>query len=464
MIGWLHAALIAVSAAFLALVLFLIIRRWARPRSNDAAAERGQNLQSGIARLHQVSPHHHHLDAKASYQLFRRGAPPKPAFSWADHPSLVTDAVEHGWPRFAFTAVAVQSSPSVRSARSLLGACATGDHGGDRGVEVGWEVCEGSADFMQKIRLNPDVKSAGSSSIAAAAVIRTALPLPGPNLGNSSFPQEAYFEVTVVACSENSNQANRERRGRSEGDDKIKLIDEDFNAKNSPDSLNHGASSHSQRRSKVEEGIIAKNEAVLLCVGLTGLNPLPFRIPGTFPASIGFNSTGSLSLDGTKLVPESEADNWGRTDKVVGCGYNPGQRKVFFTVDSQVVHEIQCKTEDYCTPLYPTLAANGDVVLLVNLGQSPFRFAPANMQRTPNPCFIGPMGTSPALGFEDSKELFSMGRIDSLWMQRSAARSNNNTVNSIKAMEEYDQESEGDLFEIVLESSGRSPYTTLNIH
>lgn len=164
---------------------------------------------------------------------------------------------------------------------------------------------------------------------------------------------------------------------------------------------------------------------------------------------------------GTKLVAESEAGNWGRKDRVVGCGYNPGQRKVFFTVDSKVVHEVHCKTEDYCAPLYPTLAANGDTVVLVNLGQSPFRFEPANLQRSPNPCF---MGTSPALGYEDSKELFSMGRIDSLWMQRSAARSNNNTVSSIKSLQEYDQESEGDLFEIVLESSGRSPYTSTNTH
>lgn len=360
------------------------------------------------------------------------------------------------------------SSPSVKSARSLLGACAVGDHGDQNGIDIGWEVCEGSADFMQKIRLNPNVKkvvASSGSSMAAAAVIRTALPLPGPNLGNSSFPQEAYFEITILSCNENARDelGSREKKGRWEGD-KIKLIDEDFNAKNSPELLSHAASSHSQRRSKIEEMKMGKNEVVLVSVGLTGGNPLPFRIPGTFPASIGFNSTGSVYLDGTKLVSDSEKEDWGRTDKVIGCGYSPGQKKVFFTIDSQIVHEILCKTEDFCSPLYPTLAANADVVVLVNLGQSPFRFAPANLQRTPNPCFIGPLAASPALGYDDSRELFSMGRIDAHWMQRSAARSNNNTVNSIKAMEEYDQESEGDLFEIVLDSTGRSPYTTVNNH
>lgn len=169
----------------------------------------------------------------------------------------------------------------------------------------------------------------------------------------------------------------------------------------------------------------------------------------------------SLS-SGMKLVSESEKDEWGgRTDKVIGCGYNPSQKKVFFTVDSQLAHEIHCKSEEFSSPLYPTIAANTEFVVLVNLGQSPFKFAPANLQRTQNPCFIGPLATSPALGYDDSKELFSMGRIDSLWLQRSANRSNNNTVNSIKALE-YDQDSEGDLFEIVLDSTGRSPYTTLH--
>ncbi|KAI3465324.1 hypothetical protein Pfo_021987 [Paulownia fortunei] len=476
MIGWLHVTLVAVSAGILALVLILILKRCFQPKTHKdfvvSEAERGQSLQNGIARLHQVSPHHHHLDRdgskKTNYHLFRRGVSTrKPAFSWADHPSLVTDAVENGWSRFAFTTF-MSSSPSVKSARALLGVCAAGDPGNQTNVEIGWEVCEGSADFMQKIRLNPSLKkiiTSAGSSMGAVSVIRAALPLPGPNLGNSSFPQEAYFEITVLSCNENAydHLAAKEKKGKSEGD-KIKLIGEDFNAKNSPDSLAHVSSSHSQRRTKIEELKLGKqdgkNEAVSLSVGLTGGGPLPLRIPGSYPGSVGFNSSGSVYLDGTKLVFESEKDEWGRLDKVIGCGYNPSQKKVFFTVDAQLVHEIHCKTEEFGSPLYPTLAANTDIMVLVNLGQSPFKFAPANLQRTPNPCFIGTLATSPALGYEDSKELFSMGRIDSQWLQRSATRSNNNTVNSIKAIE-YDQESEGDLFEIVLDSSGRSPYTSI---
>ena len=131
---------------------------------------------------------------------------------------------------------------------------------------------------------------------------------------------------------------------------------------------------------------------------------------------------------------------------------------MFFTVDSEVIHLIHCKSEEFGTPLYPTLAANGDVLVLVNFGQSAFKYGPANAQRTPNPCFVGPIGNSPAaaIGYEDSKELFSMGRIDSQWLNRCTTRGSQNPGNPNRALD-FDEESEADLFEIVLDSCGRSP-------
>ncbi|XP_051124420.1 uncharacterized protein LOC127246854 [Andrographis paniculata] len=471
MVGWLQITLIAVSAGAVSVVLILACKRCCSIHKTlespdlEIGRERDLNrhrhgLQSGIARLHQVSPHHqHHLAMAAAapsikpynnnYHLFQRRSS---SFSWADHPSLVTDAVENGWSRFAFTDFASSSSSSVKSARLLLGACA--DSGGEPSLEIGWEVSEGSADFLQKIRLNPNSKKIG----ATMSVIRAALPLPGPNLGNNSFPQEAYFEVTILSCN-GMNSAGADplsaRRWRSEGD-KIKLIGEESDTRKTP---NRVASSHSQNnRGK------SKNDAVSLSVGLTGGGPLPSKAPGTYPGSVAFNSSGSVHLDGTIHAFHTDSDDdWGRPDKVIGCGYNPGQKIVFFTVDSQLVHEINCKTEFFGAPLYPTISSNAETMVLVNLGQSPFKYALANTQRTPNPCFVGPPATSPVLGFEDSRELFSMGRIDSQWqLQRNATRSNTATVNSIKSVE-YDQESEGELFEIVLEnyngrSSSPSPY------
>ncbi|CAN0873145.1 hypothetical protein LINGRAHAP2_LOCUS10298, partial [Linum grandiflorum] len=102
--------------------------------------------------------------------------------------------------------------------------------------------------------------------------------------------------------------------------------------------------------------------------------------------------------------------------------------------------------------------------LLVNLGQSAFSYDPANAHRTPNPCFIRPLvNSAAALGYdEDSKELFSMGKIDSQWLNRSATKYPR--IN-IKETDEG-EESEAELFEIVLESiimSGPSPETPTTV-
>lgn len=153
---------------------------------------------------------------------------------------------------------------------------------------------------------------------------------------------------------------------------------------------------------------------------------------------------------------ESNEADWGRTDKVIGCGFDPRQKKVYFTVDSDLVHVVHCKSEEFGTPLYPTLAANTDILVLVNMGQSVFAYGPANAQRTANPCFVHRPNdlNSPAVdvGYEDSRDLFSM-RFDSQWLHSSTIRgSHNSTAKQAKGSE---QENEVELFEIVLEDSGR---------
>ncbi|KAA8537779.1 hypothetical protein F0562_027641 [Nyssa sinensis] len=463
MFGWIPVTVFAASAGVLIVLVIVVFRRCSSSKQHSDFAERTNNLQNGIAKLHHID-----LDNKSrtNYFVFGRGVSARPLFSWADNPSLVTDAVENGWSRFAFTAYT--SSPSIRSTRSmLLGVCASADHGRQMEVDLSWEVCQGSADFMQKIRFNSGLLrkiNTGNSSMAAISVIKTALPLPGPPLGNSSFPQEAYFEITILSSLEDDHESiGKVKAGKAEGE-KTKLIQENnSNAKSNSDSLVHVPSSNGHGNNKFEELKVGrkddgKGEVIVLSLGLTEGGSPPLNLPGSYPGSIGFNSNGSVYLDGIKLVFESEKGEWGRTDKVIGCGYNPSQKKVFFTVDSQLVHVIHCKTEEFGTPLYPTLAANTDIMVLVNFGQSVFKYAPANTQRTPNPCFVGPVVNSPALGYEDSKELFSMGRIDSLWLNRSTTRSSHNNGNNNKALE-FDEESEGDLFEIVLDRCGRSPNT-----
>lgn len=130
-------------------------------------------------------------------------------------------------------------------------------------------------------------------------------------------------------------------------------------------------------------------------------------------------------------------------------------------MDSKLVREVYCSTEEFATPLYPILAANSDITVLINFGQSVFEYTQANLHRTPNPCFVGPMASSPIIGLDDSKELFSMGRIDAHWLDRSTKRSAQYFGSVNRGMSDYDESSEGDLFEIVLDnnSRGRSPNT-----
>lgn len=158
---------------------------------------------------------------------------------------------------------------------------------------------------------------------------------------------------------------------------------------------------------------------------------------------------------------ESERAEWGRPEKVIGCGFDPKQKKVFFTVDSELVHVINCKSEEFGSPLYPTLAANADVTVLVNLGQGVFKYIPA--QRTPNPCFVSPLvnagGGFHGNEYEDSRELFSMGMIDSQWFSQLTPKPSNNLVVDQRKDDELSNDmeicDEIELFEIVVEDEQR---------
>ncbi|KAJ8763291.1 hypothetical protein K2173_026192 [Erythroxylum novogranatense] len=470
MVEWMHVLAVAGSVILVAILFIFVSWRYyclKQRKGSDSRITRAESLQEGTGKLHQESnPNHHQVvefDSKrrGNYYVFRRAASTRPLFNWADHPALITDAVENGWSRFALSGY--MSTPSAARS-SLLGLCAVGDYVREADPEISWEVSQGSVDFMQKIRLNSGIRKVNVNTpfMSATSVIRTALPLPGPPLGNSAFPQEAYFEITIVGC----HGDDQESVFNTKEGEKTKLIRENLNVNgNSSDSLLHA--NDGDRISKIEERKIGcrdegKDKVVVMSLGLTVGGSLPLKIPGSYFGSVGFNSNGSVYLDGAKLAVETEKAGWAKTERVIGLGYDPRLKKVFFTVDSELVHVIHCKTEEFGSPLYPTIAANGDITVLVNFGQSSFSYAPANTQRTPNPCFIGPLANSPALGYEDSKELFSMGRIDSQWLNRSATKATHFSSGAKSKGVDFDEESEADLFEIVLDSStGRSPNSTI---
>lgn len=301
---WLKISFVAVSSVILVLILITIIKRRCCPRKSRDESN-SENLQNGISKLHH---HHvsniHHLERDGTkktnnYYVFKHNY-----FNWSDHPSLVTDVVENGWSRFAFTSYA--PSPSVRSsAKSLLGSCGgVGENVFE--VDMSWEICQDSSDFMQKIRFNSGVRKLNKSCkfMSASSVVRTCLPLPGPHLGNSSFPQESYFEITILPWNLNNNI---EVMGKAKEDildlEKIKLIREDScNSKANSESLLHvTSSSHHHHRVNGHQKIQESKESdhfILLSIGLSSGGSLPHKLPGSYPGSIGFNSNGSVFLDG----------------------------------------------------------------------------------------------------------------------------------------------------------------------
>ena len=105
----------------------------------------------------------------------------------------------------------------------------------------------------------------------------TALPLPGPSFGNNSaFPQEAYFEITILN-SHSDDDDDDESVGKIKEGHRINCVEE--------------LKIDGKESSK-------KDEAAKLLLGLTTEgSSAPSKLPGSYPGSIGFNSNGSVHLD-----------------------------------------------------------------------------------------------------------------------------------------------------------------------
>ncbi|CAL4968253.1 unnamed protein product [Urochloa decumbens] len=451
--------------------------------------------------LHQHQHHHHRVDVR-----HRAGAGQQGAFQWADHPRLVTEAAENGWAQFVF-AVAPPRSKSASSS-PLWGTCPVCDAGTasrDMAEAAAWELPTGSSERMQAVRLNPATAAAADAAASsrkqwlpggipsplrggdadaannnnnnnpsgALCVARMSLPLPGPPLAGAPFPQDAYFEITIIYLNtrrpewsaSRASRRGRDGAGGASESDRVKLIS--F----APDAAkdDHPVVQESRAGSKDDQLQDSKQRHLqVMSLGLAAASAAPTRaaLAGTYASSIGFHSNGAVYLDGMKLVYETEKSSWAGVDKVVGCGFEPAKRKVFFTVDGQLVHAVSCNAEAYGSPLYPVVASGFDVMALVNLGQGKFRYAPANARRTANPCFVraassaaagdargGGGGGSGGMGleFDDSGELFSMGRVDSGWLEAMRlTKSRKDSVAGSGAASVGDPEAESDLFEISL--------------
>lgn len=307
---WIHVAVVAASVGCVSTLLLVFIWRLCNHHKKE---QRNFVEPNSLTRRESLQPAiiNHQFDQSSNknrgnfYVLHKGVSERKDLFNWGDHPYLAADAVENGWSRFAFTSYKSSNNNNMsypNSKRStlttpstLLGACAGGDEYGREitEAEISWEVCQGSNEFMQKIRLNPGLKrvsfhhpnnnNSSSMMMSVASVIRTSLPLPGPPLGNHAFPQEAYFEITILysQCEDHESVV-----GKREGE-RTKLLVQD--AIGDLDNVE-------EMKGERKEG--GKSGSVMFSLGLTAGGAVPRRVPGTYPRSIGFNSNGSVFLDG----------------------------------------------------------------------------------------------------------------------------------------------------------------------
>lgn len=235
----------------------------------------------------------HALSSKSSLrfqQLYHDAIAPVEAqeityFSWMQHPELITEATENGWSRFAFN--------------DMLHRMGSGS----------WEAPPGSSELMQAVRLNPADNSSDHSNLLSG--VRMQLPLPGPVLNGLPFPQEAYFEVTIIYLKTQEEhkhkwyaKASKRAKEPVEGY-KSRLID---NGSNRVDEAIKAIREQvaEQKKEEEEEREIRegkkkghKNKRVVISIGLSAeVRMAKPGLPGMYPGSIGFHSDGSVYLDG----------------------------------------------------------------------------------------------------------------------------------------------------------------------
>eukprot|EP00252_Welwitschia_mirabilis_P008794 TRINITY_DN20975_c0_g1_i1.p1 TRINITY_DN20975_c0_g1~~TRINITY_DN20975_c0_g1_i1.p1 ORF type:complete len:458 (-),score=32.28 TRINITY_DN20975_c0_g1_i1:172-1545(-) len=454
--SWIIAPIVALVLSFIVLVCVIRWRCFRRsPPPSQIETQRSPEFYAGLRRLKysisaEQNPNPNSRRVNSEILGNGKGYSTK-NFSWNDHPSLIAEAVEHGWATFAFT----YTYQLPFTSRRFWDLCS--------GIVVepvtGWEIGNGD-DYMQKIRFNPTQPSKKATGLLAQVqCLQTLLPLPGPQLDCGSFPQEAYFEIIVIA--EGREFAGPEASKKSMGEGElVKLIAQ---GTSSSDSAVKSASSKKsggivpERWMNSQSGgsaSVSEGGPKVLSVGLAVGGSCLARLPGLEAGSVGFHSTGFVYLNGMAYAggdneqqQQSQKLAWGTVNNIVGCGYSPANRKIFYTLNGEKVCNLTCKSKDFSHPLYPTVAANYDVTVLINFGQSRFEYDPANAHRVPDPCFqkVKKLQTSP---YEDSGDLFSIGKSDSQWFGQSGQ-----CISQDLHTRSLTSEADSDLFEIVLDGA-----------
>ena len=128
----------------------------------------------------------------------------------------------------------------------------------------------------------------------ALRIARMGMPLPGPPMNGTPFPQDAYFEITIIYLNTrrpewSASRTSRRGQDGSGDSERSKLIN--F----APDTTNP---IQETRAAKDEQG--DKQRHLVMSLGLAAGSAAPARpsLAGTYASSIGFHSNGAVYLDG----------------------------------------------------------------------------------------------------------------------------------------------------------------------
>ncbi|KAH7293266.1 hypothetical protein KP509_28G018500 [Ceratopteris richardii] len=241
-------------------------------------------------------------------------------FDWSEHPDLVAEAVEHGWSAFAFT----YTCSIYPSCSNFWDKFRSSSHKHEYEPDLSWEV-GASSEYMQKLWLNPGLILKKENCGSSVQALQASLPLPGPPLGSLSFPQEGYYEITIVADGNadapRSSYVETEQgklmsrhllSGKHMGSEifseakldpsgDMQLMKDGSKSSKLSETL-HNLSSHIEISKFVARDNPLAENLQILAIGLAAGGASPFRFPGLDIGSVGFHSDGRVYVNGRPFV------------------------------------------------------------------------------------------------------------------------------------------------------------------
>lgn len=143
--------------------------------------------------------------------------------------------------------------------------------------------------------------------------------------------------------------------------------------------------------------VFEKPASTNLGIGLT-TKPYPsFRMPGWNRYSVGYHSADGFKSHNFPFTAQSYGPPLSEGD-VLGVGYRPRTGAIFFTRNGKKLEEAYIGMTKH--NLFPTVAADGQCTVHVNLGQAGFVFIEANVKKWGLAPMIGTLAPPPAYGSE----------------------------------------------------------------